>query len=195
MSRTKKSRKPASEPRAKPKLSKEALANVEKRVRKKTGKNPGNRQQEAQQKPLASSSSASKDPRLGSKKPIALGGSQQTQKTTKSSATKSSKAAGQEAVAAIRYAEPEADLAQQLADIEADEALQIILDKQEDDLALTEQEIAYFNELMERHQALSQALGITDETTTERQSKASKRSEDDLWDKLDNTPNDFSTFE
>ena len=49
MSRTKKSRKPGSAPTAKPKLSKQELANVEKRVRKKTGKQAGNRQQEATQ--------------------------------------------------------------------------------------------------------------------------------------------------
>ena len=38
MSRTKKSRKPISEPTKKPKLSKQELESVEKRIRKKKGK-------------------------------------------------------------------------------------------------------------------------------------------------------------
>lgn len=50
MSRTKKSRKPGSAPTAKPKLSKQELAKVEKRTRKTTGKQAGNRQKEADRK-------------------------------------------------------------------------------------------------------------------------------------------------
>lgn len=199
MSRTKKSRKPATAPKAKPKLSKEALASVEKRVRKKTGKKPGNRQQEAQPiKDAASANQQNKDPRIGNKTPIVLGGKAIQAKTT-SSKPKPNKPAGQEAIAAIRYVEPEQepvqDFTQELAAIEADEKLQTILTKQDDDIDLTEQEVDYFNTMMERHQVLTEQLGLDDEEGDNTVTPANKNSEDDLWDKLDNASDDLSQFE
>jgi ribosome assembly protein YihI (activator of Der GTPase) len=187
MSRTKKSRKPGSAPTAKPKLSKVELANVEKRVRKKTGKKPGNRQQEAQPiKDSNQNANQGKDPRIGSKKPIDLGG---VAKPTQAKANKVVKTK-QDPIAAIRPVSNdnvavELTLAQELANIEADERLQAILAKQEDELALTEQEVDYFNELMERHQQISAQLD--EDEDEEETSKASAISEDDLWDKLDNS--------
>ncbi len=195
MSRTKKSRKPATAPKAQPKLSKAELANVEKRVRKKTGKKPGNRQQEAEQKKNSTKANAqARDPRIGSKTPIALGG------VAKKAQTKPSKAKSseQQPIAAIRYAEPaqdiNQDLSQELAAIEADEQLQVILAKQEDDIALTEQEVDYYNQLMERHQTLTEQLGL-DEGNAEEEFQQNTRSEDDLWDKLDKASDDFTDFE
>lgn len=194
MSRTKKSRKPATAPKAKAKLSKEALASVDKRVRKKTGKTPGNRQQEAMpNKGTAATSQQKKDPRIGSKTPIALGGVD-TKASQKTSKQQQNKAVGQDAIAAIRTvnndsAEVELSLAQQLVNIEADERLQSILSKQEDELALTEQEVDYYNDMMERHQQISAQLGEEEEEP----SKVAA-SEDDLWNKLDNANDDFSQF-
>jgi len=185
MARTKKSRKPGGAPTAKPKLSKVELANVEKRVRKKTGKKPGNRQQEAL--PIKSSDQSAnqkKDPRIGSKKPIELGGA------VKPVQAKSSKAAKikQDPIAAIRPVststkDVELSLAQELANIEADEQLQTIIAKQEDELALTEEEVNYFNAMMDRHQEISEQLDDDEDEIK----KASASSEDDLWDKLDNS--------
>lgn len=188
MSRSKKSRKPGGAPTAKPKLSKVELANVEKRVRKKSGKKPGNRQQEAQ--PINSSdqnANQNKDPRIGSKKPIDLGG---TVKPVQPKASKTTKPK-QAPIAAIRTVshsnvDVELNLPQQLANIEADERLQTILAKQEDELALTEQEVDYFNDMMERHQQLSVHLDEAEEKE-EQTSRSSATSEDDLWDKLDNS--------
>lgn len=185
MSRTKKSRKPGGAPTAKPKLSKVELAKVEQRVRKKTGKKPGNRQQEGQLDNRAEQkTNQNKDPRVGSKKPIDLGGSVKiTQKPASNKAKKSS----QDPIAAIRVvnkAEVGLSLAQELANIEADERLQVILAKQEDELELTEEEVNYFNNLMERHQEISAQLDDPEEEETI-QSKV--KSEDDLWDKLDNS--------
>lgn len=184
MSRTKKSRKPGGAPTAKPKLSKVELAKVEQRVRKKTGKKPGNRQQEGQLDNRAEQkTNQNKDPRVGSKKPIDLGGSVKiAQKPASNKAKKSS----QDPIAAIRVvnkAEVGLSLAQELANIEADERLQVILAKQEDELELTEEEVNYFNNLMERHQEISAQLDDPEEETI--QSKV--KSEDDLWDKLDNS--------
>ena len=193
MARTKKSRKPGGAPTAKPKLSKVELANVEKRVRKKTGNKPGNRQQEAQLvKGSEQNANQKKDPRIGSKKPIDLGGpakaDQPKPAQPKSAQIKSKKV--QVPIAAIRpvnndSADVELSLAQELANIEADERLQAILGKQEGELALTEQEVDYFNDMMDRHQQISAQLD--DDEEEEETSRANVSSEDDLWDKLDNS--------
>ncbi len=203
MSRNKKSRKPPTAPKAKAKLSKEALASVDKRVRKKTGKTPGNRQQEALQgKDTAATAQKNKDPRIGNKTPIALGGLE-AKAEKKVSKQKQSKVTGQDAIAAIRYVEPtidstieaEQNLAQELAAIEADEKLQAILAKQDEEIALTEQEVDYFNDMMERHQLLTEKLAVDEEEGDDSDTPASKSSEDDLWNKLDNASDDFSQFE
>ena len=202
MSRNKKSRKPGSAPTAKPKLSKVELANVEKRVRKKTGKKPGNRQQEANQpQSTGQSVEQNKDPRIGSKKSIDLGSSVSStpQKSAKQKTTET-KIKQDSPIAAIRAVEVENTqtkqetkqtaeqyLAQELATIENDEQLQDILTKQETEQELTEQEVDYFNEMMDRHQALTEKLGITEEDDDEVASKRSDNSEDDLWDKLDSS--------
>ena len=83
---------------------------------------------------------------------------------------------------------------QELDAIEQDETLQTILAKQEDDIALTEQEVNYYNDMMERHQTLSAELGLDeeDEASDGDESKGSG-SEEELWDKLDS--HDFSDFE
>jgi ribosome assembly protein YihI (activator of Der GTPase) len=195
MSRSKKSRKPGGAPTAKPKLSKVELANVEKRLRKKKGKKPGNRQQEGK---LDNNSDRqhlqNKDPRIGSKTPIDLGGAAVQAKTKPVKPTKSK----QDPIAAIRVvnAEEEQSFAQELENIEADERLQSILSKQEDALALTEEEVDYFNEMMERHQVLTEQLA-EDEEPEEDSNKHNANSEEDLWDKLDNSslPSDFDKFE
>ncbi|MEY8216380.1 MAG: Der GTPase-activating protein YihI [Colwellia sp.] len=202
MSRSKKSRKPGSAPTAKPKLSKVELANVEKRLRKKTGKKPGNRQQEGKQvKSTDQTSNQNKDPRIGSKKPIDLGGNV-LQSIDKVKKAKTSKIKQDSPIAAIRVAKSETsiehnlapDLALELSNIENDEHLQNILAKQEDDLELTEQEVNYYNDMMERHQQLTEKLGVIDEDTEDKTNQRKVNSEDDLWDKLDGSSlsDDFS---
>ncbi|MEY8213415.1 MAG: Der GTPase-activating protein YihI [Colwellia sp.] len=201
MSRSKKSRKPGGAPTAKPKLSKQELEKVEKRTRKTTGKVAGNRQKEAMPEQTNSNQQgANKDPRLGNKTPIVLG-----KMVTKAEKPKQVKAKQNSqksaAIASVRFVEntdievlPNEALTpeQELDAIEQDETLQTILAKQEDDIALTEQEVDYYNEKMERHQALSAELGL-DEDASDSDEPNSADSEDDLWDKLDRP--DFSDFE
>lgn len=194
MSRSKKSRKPGGAPTAKPKLSKQELEKIEKRVRKKTGKVAGNRQKEAvKQQSHASQDAKNKDPRIGSKTPIVLGKAVK-QATTPLKAKKEQK---QDTIAGIRFAEQSTAAVpaeQAIAAIEQDEKLQAILAKIADDIALTEQEVDYYNELMERHQALSEELGLDDEDSDdENDIDTGINSEDDLWDKLDRP--DLSDFE
>ena len=201
MARTKKSRKPGGAPTAKPKLSKVELASVEKRLRKKNGKKPGNRQQEAMLvKNPDQQSDKHKDPRIGNKTPIDLGKAMVQAKSKPAKPAKSK----QNPIAAIRVVNEEADqssaqelnLAQELENIESDERLQTILTKQEEELALTEQEVDYFNEMMGRHQLLSEKLAENEEPEDESNS-VDISSEEDLWDKLDNSslPGDFDKFE
>ncbi|GAA0813370.1 Der GTPase-activating protein YihI [Colwellia asteriadis] len=193
MSRTKKSRKPGGAPTAKPKLSKQELAKVEKRVRKTTGKQAGNRQKEAKiEKDNANQLAAKKDPRLGNKTPIALG--KITEKAEKTQ-QKSHKPKIAQAIAGVRFAEPTKPVfspEQELEAIEQDEALLAILAKYDEDIALTEQEVEYYNEMMERHQVLTAELGI-DDSDDDEDEHVDNDSEDDLWDKLDG--HDFSDFE
>jgi ribosome assembly protein YihI (activator of Der GTPase) len=189
MSRTKKSRKPGGAPTAKAKLSKVELSNIEKRVRKKTGKKPGNRQQEAQlDNNSAQKSDLNKDPRIGSKKAIDLGGSvkpaQNKPVETKAKVTKPT----QDPIAALRSVnddntDVELTLAQELANIEEDEQLQVILTKQEDGIDLTNEEVDYFNNMMERHEEISAELDDEEDEIINK----SISSEEDLWDKLDNS--------
>jgi len=183
MSRSKKSRKPGSAPRAKPKLSKEELESVEKRVRKKKGKEAGNRQKEALGVQTKSQSgSVNKDPRIGNKTPIDLGGLVTKTQTKKK---KEAPIVNQQ-VAAIRIQEveqPIEDNAATLLEIEQDEKLQVILEKQDDGIELSENEVLYYNDMMDKHNALSEALGISDDELSV--SEKLTNSEDDLWDKLD----------
>jgi len=212
MSRSKKSRKPGGAPTAKPKLSKQELANVEKRTRKTTGKVAGNRQKEAMPDQTQNNQKGvNKDPRLGNKTPIVLG--KIMTKAEKAKAEKSKQVEVQQSsqepapIAAVRFVEnTDVELSnkqeitpvaltpeQEIDAIEQDELLQSLLAKQEDDIALTEQEVDYYNEKMERHQELSAELGFDEDEESESDESSSSDSEDDLWDKLDRP--DFSDFE
>lgn len=94
-------------------------------------------------------------------------------------------------IAAVRTVE-QPSIAQQLAAIESDERLQLILAKQEDEESLTSEEIDYYNELMDKYEALSAELPA--EEDEEQQGKAKDSvDDDDLWDKLDS--NNFSDYE
>ncbi len=192
MSRTKKSRKPATAPKAKPKLSKKELSQVEKRTKKLTGKKPGNRQLEAQKKVKKTSSSIQKDPRIGSKKPIVLIKETHEKKTTVE------KIPSKVDIAPIHFVEEESlveeiiidedALMAELTAIEQDEKLHTISAKSE--FEISEEEIIYFNDKMERHQELCLLLGIEyGEQGDDSVAEPGELDEDALWDKLDS--NDF----
>ena len=205
MSRSKKSRKPGGAPTAKPKLSKQELATVEKRVRKKSGKQAGNRQKEAAQPNNSTNQSGGKkDPRLGNKTPIALG-----KLVAKVEKAKQNPVEKEPRIAAVHIVESSTEQANEIAPapvlsvgqeidaIEQDEKLQSILTKQEDDIALTEQEVDYYNELMDRHEKLSAELADDEDYVDESEDDEESGSEDDLWDKLDRPidKSNFSDFE
>ncbi len=194
MSRSKKSRKPGGAPTAKPKLSKKELANVEKRVRKPTGKVAGNRQKEASQGHVEVNQSAKqKDPRLGNKTPIALGKVQSKSPVNKHAKTNNMLAKNVANVRIIDNDDKQLNAEQEIELIEQDQVLQAIIAKQENDLMLTEQEIEYYNQKMDRHQVLSAKLGMYEEPIDDSDVNTSQVSEDELWQKLDSTS--FTDFE
>ena len=195
MSRSKKSRKPGGAPTAKPKLSKQELANVEKRIRKSTGNVAGNRQKEAlQDKDVNQQTAKQKDPRLGNKTPVVLGKIKIQTQTKKNIANKKSQVTP-DALASVQVIEnndQQLSAEQEINLIEQDQALQDILAKQEDAKMLTEQEVVYYNQKMDRHQLLSTELGLYDESSELTDDNEEPVSEDELWRKLEST--DFSDF-
>ncbi|PCI62339.1 MAG: GTPase-activating protein [Gammaproteobacteria bacterium] len=204
MSRSKKSRKPSSGPTAKPKLSKKELANVEKRIRKTKGKQAGNRQQEAIPQKEQQQAKQNRDPRLGSKKPIVL-----IKETLKVESKQNSNKKKSAKIATVTFVETatamnvDADidhsaLEKEIEVIEQDQNLQAILAKQEQNIELSEHEVDYYNEQMERHQEICSLLGWDEEDDQEAEQDAVQgklqgtKDEADLWDKLDNS--DLSQF-
>ena len=202
MSRSKKSRKPGVGSSGPVKeTTKTPKVPVEKRAKKLKGKPSGNRQNEAKPIADAHNSQVNKDPRIGNKTPIALG-TLSNKKTMKAQKVKPSKALAP-SVAPIRTIETEQSididaLMQELEAIEQDERLLTILTKQDDELELSESEVNFFNGQMDKHQSIREALGLDDEDEDdeddeETDSKQSASSEDDLWDKFNNS--DLSKFE
>lgn len=193
MSRTKKSRKPGTGSSGVLKDDKKkVVAPVPRKAKKKNGKEAGNRQKEANPQIInGQNSSANKDPRLGSKTPIDLGKSLAAPMKTKAvKVTK--KPQDSSPIAAIRAVETGETLAEQLSRIEQDPKLLEILEKQDEDAALTADEVNYFNTLMEQHEKISAELGLEEEDEEVAPARKSD-SEDDLWDKFDNS--DLSKFE
>ncbi len=187
MSRSKKTRKPGLGSSGAPKADKKAPVQVsDKKPKKKSGKASGNRQLEAiQNKKGEQQNPQSRDPRLGSKKPIAL-----VKETPKKQTASVGQPKQAKPIAAIRKVEPSESMQERLIVIEEDEKLLAIIAKQEAEVALSEEEIDYFNNLMDEHAKISDILGLNDDDDEVK--PRDSISEDDLWDKLDNS--DFSQF-
>ncbi|WP_206482967.1 Der GTPase-activating protein YihI [Thalassotalea sp. G2M2-11] len=181
MTRKKKSRKPGVAPVSAKKDDKTSISH-DKKPKKHKGKKSGSRQLEASNKKQTSDTSASKkDPRIGSQKPIVLTKATQPQnKSVKAAKTPENK------VAPIKVVDNSEALKQELYAIEDDQQLQSIIAKQEQEIALTEQEVDYFNEKMDRHQWLTTQLGWDEEEDITEAAPKSDTDEDALWDKLDN---------
>ena len=218
MSRSKKSRKPGVGSSGVKKdtttrsTTKDVVAPVDKKTKKLKGKPAGNRQNEA--KPLVDiqQSKVKKDPRIGNKTPIVLskpaGKKPVAAQNKAKSATpivaqsKNKAKPATSSVAPIRTIEPEHiidtdALMQELEAIEQNERLISILSKQDEEVELTESEVDFFNEQMDKHQSIRETLGLDDEDEDEEELEdetvSAASSEDDLWDKFDN--NDLSKFE
>lgn len=182
MTRKRKSRNPGRAPVVASKEDKKKLdATSDKKPKKLKGKKPGSRQVEGKkQTSKSSTASANQDPRIGSKKPIVLTKNPSAKApVTKKASTKSP------AIAPIKVIDNNKALEQELYAIEDDSQLQEIIDKQEQEIALSHEEVDYFNEKMERHQQLRELLGWDDDEDDDDQPNQVS-DEDALWDKLDN---------
>ena len=184
MTRKKKSRKPSIDPILR--LSKEEKKQIaelkEKKPKKQTGKKPGNRQQEAIKKSKSNNQSdQSRDPRIGSKKPIKLMPvNNATKNTTNAKPTKSSPLA---AIRVVNSDNNTLNIEQQIKQIENDPLLQDILAKQEQNIALSEHEVEHYNTLMEQHQVLSAELKASEKEVND--FSVDNLEDDELWNKLD----------
>ena len=173
---------------------KKVLAPVDRKPKKKNGKEPGTPQKEAfDAGKTAQVQTERKDPRIGSKKPIDLGGPVKASVQPFKAKTKAK--VHSSPIAAIRVVEADTSLEQELYAIEDDSRLQSIIAQQEEESALSNADVDYFNEKMERQQELRDLLGLDDEDEEDELPTTSKtkNSEDDLWDKFDNS--DLSEFE
>jgi ribosome assembly protein YihI (activator of Der GTPase) len=195
MSRSKKSRKQGTGSIGAVKDDKKkVVVPVDRKPKKKNGKESGNRQKEAFDAGKdAQALGERKDPRIGSKKPIDLGG------PVKASAqpfkAKIKAKIDSSPIAAIRVVNVDTSLEQELYAIEDDTRLQNIIAQQEEEIEISNEDVDYFNEKMERHQQLRDLLGLDDEDDEDELPVTSKvkNSEDELWDKFDNS--DLSEFE
>ena len=79
------------------------------------------------------------------------------------------------------------ELWQELEQIEENPQLQAIIEKMDAEQALTAEEVDLYNELMDRHEALSEQLGINDVPEAEGDidnTDEKPLSEDELWNKF-----------
>ena len=150
-----------------------------KRAAKRKGLKAGSRQQVEQQKGKSAGKQA-KDPRIGSRKPVALIVEEKGTKSTVSKAVKEKKL----------VMTPE----QELASIENDDRLNDLLDRLDAGETLEAAEQAWVDQRVDRYQELMDELGIidndddeeTDDTFEESDYEESFQpaSEDELWDRF-----------
>ncbi|MBD1582400.1 Der GTPase-activating protein YihI [Pseudoalteromonas sp. S16_S37] len=161
MTRKKKTRKVASN--GTPRLSKEKLQELraikEQRTKKYKGAKPGSRNaQEAKVNQETVTAKGNKDSRVGSKKPIPLVATEQTQE--------------QHQPVLQRHLQPQVELKkvkpvlspeQELEQLENDERLMELLERHERGELLTGKDAKYFNRSVARHQELCELLGLEED--------------------------------
>ncbi|QTL95878.1 Der GTPase-activating protein YihI [Aeromonas jandaei] len=150
-----------------------------KRAAKRKGLKAGSRQQVEQQKSKSAGKQA-KDPRIGSRKPVALIVEEKGTKSTVSKAVKEKKL----------VMTPE----QELASIENDDRLNDLLDRLDAGETLEAAEQAWVDQRVDRYQELMDELGIIDNDDDEETDEAFEESdyeesfqpasEDELWDRF-----------
>ncbi|MFB2828567.1 Der GTPase-activating protein YihI [Aeromonas jandaei] len=150
-----------------------------KRAAKRKGLKAGSRQQVEQQKGKSAGKQA-KDPRIGSRKPVALIVEEKGTKSTVSKAVKEKKL----------VMTPE----QELVSIENDDRLNDLLDRLDAGETLEAAEQAWVDQRVDRYQELMDELGIIDNDDDEEADEAFEESdyeesflpasEDELWDRF-----------
>jgi len=135
-------------------------ARQRKRDNKRKGLKAGSRQAVEQQTSGIKSGSGSKDPRVGSRKPVAL----VVEPAKKPVAAKPAKAVKTaEQIAEQQAKQLQLKLEQELATIENDERLNLLLDRLDDGLSVSADDEAWLDARLARHQELLVALGMDDD--------------------------------
>ena len=135
-------------------------ARQRKRDNKRKGLKAGSRQAVEQEASGIKSGSGSKDPRVGSRKPVAL----VVEPAKKPVAAKPAKAVKTaEQIAEQQAKQLQLKLEQELATIENDERLNLLLDRLDDGLSVSADDEAWLDARLARHQELLVALGMDDD--------------------------------
>lgn len=162
-------------------------ARQRKRDNKRKGLKAGSRQAVEQQTSSTKSGSGSKDPRVGSRKPVALV-VEPAKKSVVAKPAKAEKTAEQ--VAELQAKQLQLKLEQELAAIENDERLNLLLDRLDDGLSVSADDEAWLDARLARHQELLVALGMDDDDDDD---VAEPASPDDLLQRFIN--DDFDPSE
>ena len=162
-------------------------ARQRKRDNKRKGLKAGSRQAVEQETSGIKSGSGSKDPRVGSRKPVAL----VVEPAKKPVAAKPAKAVKTaEQIAEQQAKQLQLKLEQELATIENDERLNLLLDRLDDGLSVSADDEAWLDARLARHQELLDALGMDDDDDDD---VAEPASPDDLLQRFIN--DDFDPSE
>lgn len=162
-------------------------ARQRKRDNKRKGLKAGSRQAVEQETSGIKSGSGSKDPRVGSRKPVAL----VVEPAKKPVAAKPAKAVKTaEQIAEQQAKQQQLKLEQELAAIENDERLNLLLDRLDDGLSVSADDEAWLDARLARHQELLVALGMDDDDDDD---VAEPASPDDLLQRFIN--DDFDPSE
>lgn len=133
-----------------------------KRAAKRKGLKAGSRQQ-VEQSNNKSGNSQSKDPRIGSRKPVELVVAAPVKaKPVASKPLKSAEQLEQERLAKLRGQQEK-----ELAEIEGNERLNSLLDRLDEGLAIAVADEEWLEQMLDRHQVLLAELGIEDEDDDE----------------------------
>lgn len=162
-------------------------ARQRKRDNKRKGLKAGSRQAVEQETSGIKSGSGSKDPRVGSRKPVALV-VEPAKKPVVAKPAKVAKTAEQ--IAEQQAKQLQLKLEQELAAIENDERLNLLLDRLDDGLSVSADDEAWLDTRLARHQELLVALGMDDDDDDE---GAEPASPDDLLQRFIN--DDFDPSE
>ncbi len=141
-------------------------ARQRKRDAKRKGLKAGSRQAAAADKGAANAAGQKKDPRIGSRKPVPLVVAE-SQKAVVSKPAKPNKSPEQ--IAEQLAKQQQLELEQELAAIENDERLNLLLDRLDDGQSVSAEDEAWLDGKLARHQELLAELGIDDEEDEDEQ--------------------------
>ena len=141
-------------------------ARQRKRDAKRKGLKAGSRQAAAQDNGGSNQAGQKKDPRIGSRKPVPLVVAE-SKKPTVSKPAKPSKTPEQ--IAEQLAKQQQLKLEQELAAIENNERLNLLLDRLDDGQSVSADDEAWLDAKLARHQELLAELGIDDEDEDEQQ--------------------------